>query len=51
MGGLCREVSTLLSAQMCYRRGEAFEAALAAAFSLAPDTDALPRRAGVFENP
>lgn len=51
MGGLCREVSTLLSAQMCFRRGEAWEAAQAAAFSLAPDVETLPHRTGAFENP
>ena len=51
MGGLCREVSTLLSAQMCFRRGEALEAARVFVSSLAFDVEALPRRIIVFENP
>ena len=51
MGGLCREASTLLSAQMCFRRGEAWEAANLVAFSLVPDVEALSRRTDVFENP
>ena len=51
MGGLCREVSTLLSAQTCFRRGEALEAALAIALGLASDVEALSHRTDVFENP
>ena len=51
MGGLCREVSTLLSAQMCFRRGEAWEAAKLIALSLASDVETLPCRTGIFENP
>lgn len=51
MGGLCREVSTLLQAQMCFRRGEAWGAAGLAAVGPAPDAETLPHRAGAFENP
>ena len=51
MGGLCREASTLLSAQTCFRCGEAWEAALAFAFGLAAGVEALPYRTGAFENP
>ena len=51
MGGLCREASTLLSAQTCSRRGEALEAAWVIAFSLAAGVEALPYRTCVFENP
>ena len=51
MGGLCREVSTLLSPQMCFRRGEAWEAAWVIAVSLAAGVEALSHRTSVFENP
>ena len=51
MGGLCWEASTLLQAQTCFRRGEAWEAAFAVASSLASGVEALPCRADAFENP
>jgi len=51
VGGLCREASTLLQAQTCFRRGEALEAALVAVFGLAFGVEALPHRIDVFENP
>ena len=51
MGGLCREVSTLLSAQTCFMRGEALEAALAVALGLVVGVEALPHRINAFENP
>ena len=36
---------------MCFRRGEAWEAAKAVALSLASDVETLPCRTCVFENP
>jgi len=36
---------------MCFRRGEALEAAFAVVFGLAFGVEALPHRINVFENP